>query len=142
MRQSAIKALSSLSAVVSGKNGTNRFVQIVEVGPRDGLQNEKTIVPTNVKLSLINKLSDCGLTKIEVTSFVSPKWIPQMSDHKEVLEGIVKRPGISYSVLTPNLKGLEGAIASGAKEIAVFAAASETFSKKNINSTIEESLGN
>ena len=142
MRQSAIKALSSLSAVVSGKNGTNRFVQIVEVGPRDGLQNEKTIVPTNVKLSLINKLSDCGLTKIEVTSFVSPKWIPQMSDHKEVLEGIAKRPGISYSVLTPNLKGLEGAIACGAKEIAVFAAASETFSKKNINSTIEESLGN
>ena len=124
-----------------GRNATNSFVQIVEVGPRDGLQNEKTLVPTNVKLNLINKLSDCGLTRIEVTSFVSPKWIPQMADHKEVMRSLTSRPGIVYSALTPNLKGLEGAIACGAKEVAVFAAASETFSKKNINVSIEESLG-
>ncbi|KAI6652664.1 Hydroxymethylglutaryl-CoA lyase, mitochondrial [Oopsacas minuta] len=136
MRHSTFKALSSLSAV---RNLAN-FVQIVEVGPRDGLQNEKTIVPTSVKLKLIEMLSDCGLSKIEVTSFVSPKWIPQMSDQKEVMQGITNKPGISYSVLTPNLKGLEGALASGANEVAIFAAASETFSEKNINATIDKSL--
>ena len=137
MRNTLFKTYSALSAVQSLRN----FVQIVEVGPRDGLQNEKTIVPTTVKLKLIEKLAECGLTKIEVTSFVSPKWVPQMSDQKEVMLGITKQPGISYSVLTPNLKGLEGAVASGAEEVAIFAAASETFSKKNINSTIEDSLG-
>lgn len=137
MKHSLFKTYSTLSAVRSLHN----FVQIVEVGPRDGLQNEKTIVPTSVKLKLIEKLSECGLTKIEVTSFVSPKWVPQMSDQKEVMLGVTKQPGISYSVLTPNLKGFEGALASGAKEVAIFAAASETFSKKNINATIEDSLG-
>ena len=140
MRQSAFRCLSSLSSIKNGlQNG--KFVHIVEVGPRDGLQNEKTNVPTAVKLKLIDKLAESGLNRIEVTSFVSPKWIPQMADQKEVMKGLIRRPGVSYSVLTPNLKGLEAAMECDAKEIAIFAAASETFSKKNINATIAESLG-
>ena len=115
-------------------------VRIVEVGPRDGLQNEKGEVPTAIKLELIERLADAGLQAIEATAFVSPKWIPQMADHTEVLEGIRKRPGVSYPVLTPNLKGYEAAKAAGATEVAVFGAASESFSKKNINCTIAESL--
>ena len=115
-------------------------VRIVEVGPRDGLQNEKGEVPTAIKLELIERLADAGLQAIEATAFVSPKWIPQMADHTEVLEGIRKRPGVSYPVLTPNLKGYEAAKAAGAIEVAVFGAASESFSKKNINCTIAESL--
>ncbi|MDH3318367.1 MAG: hydroxymethylglutaryl-CoA lyase [Betaproteobacteria bacterium] len=115
-------------------------VRIVEVGPRDGLQNEKAEVPTKVKLELIGRLADAGLTAIEATAFVSPKWIPQMADHTEVLEGIKRRPGVSYPVLTPNLKGFQAALAAGAKEVAVFGAASESFSKKNINCSIAESL--
>ena len=115
-------------------------VRIVEVGPRDGLQNEKGEVPTAVKLELIERLADAGLQAIEVTAFVSPKWIPQMADHTEVLEGIRRKPGVSYPVLTPNLKGFEAAKAAGATEVAVFGAASEAFSKKNINCSIAESL--
>ena len=115
-------------------------VRIVEVGPRDGLQNEKGEVPTAVKLELIERLADAGLRAIEATAFVSPKWIPQMADHTEVLERIRRKPGVSYPVLTPNLKGYEAAKAAGATEVAVFGAASESFSKKNINCSIAESL--
>jgi len=115
-------------------------VRIVEVGPRDGLQNEKAEVPTQLKLELIARLADAGLPAVEATAFVSPKWIPQMADHTEVLEGIRRKPGVSYPVLTPNLKGFQAALAAGATEVAVFAAASEAFSKKNINCSIAESL--
>jgi hydroxymethylglutaryl-CoA lyase len=117
-----------------------KSVRIVEVGPRDGLQNEPGEVPTEVKLELIERLADAGLPAVEATAFVSPKWIPQMADHTEVLERLRRKPGVSYPVLTPNLKGFEAARAAGAKEVAVFGAASETFSKKNINCTIGESL--
>ena len=115
-------------------------VRIVEVGPRDGLQNEKGEVPTAVKLELIERLADAGLPAVEATAFVSPKWIPQMADHTEVLERIRRKPGVSYPVLTPNLKGFEAARAAGATEVAIFGAASEAFSKKNINCWIAESL--
>ena len=118
----------------------NNSVRIVEVGPRDGLQNEKREVPTAVKLELIERLADAGLPAVEATAFVSPKWIPQMADHTEVLERIRRKPGVSYPVLTPNLKGFEAARAAGAAEIAIFGAASEAFSKKNINCSIAESL--
>ncbi len=115
-------------------------VRIVEVGPRDGLQNEKGEVPTAVKLELIERLADAGLQAVEATAFVSPKWIPQMADHTEVLERIRRKPGVSYPVLTPNLKGYQAARAAGAIEVAVFGAASEAFSMKNINCSIAESL--
>jgi hydroxymethylglutaryl-CoA lyase len=115
-------------------------VRIVEVGPRDGLQNEKQPVPAAVKIELVNRLADCGLAAIEATAFVSPKWVPQMADAAEVMAGIARREGVSYPVLVPNEKGLESAIAAQAAEVAVFAAASEAFSQKNINCTIKESL--
>ena len=115
-------------------------VRIVEMGPRDGLQNEKQEVPTAAKLELIDRLGAAGLPAIEATAFVSPKWIPQMADHTEVLERIRRKPGVDYLVLTPNLKGYEAARAAGATEVAVFGAASEAFSKKNINCSIAESL--
>ena len=115
-------------------------VHIVEMGPRDGLLNEKQEVATAVKLELIERLADAGLPAVEATAFVSPKWIPQMADHTEVLERIRRKPGVSYPVLTPNLKGFEAARAAGATEVAVFAAASEAFSKRNINCSIAESL--
>jgi hydroxymethylglutaryl-CoA lyase len=115
-------------------------VRVVEMGPRDGLQNEKQDVATEVKLELIDRLGEAGLPAIEATAFVSPRWIPQMADHTEVLERIRRRPGVDYPVLTPNLKGYEAARAAGATEVAVFAAASEAFSKKNINCSIAESL--
>ena len=118
----------------------NKRVRIVEVGPRDGLQNEPGEVPTAVKLELIERLADAGLPSVEATAFVSPKWVPQMADHTEVMERIHRKPGVSYPVLTPNLKGFEAARAAGATEVAVFGAASETFSKKNINCSIDESL--
>jgi hydroxymethylglutaryl-CoA lyase len=115
-------------------------VRIVEMGPRDGLQNEPGNVPTAVKLELIHRLADAGLPGVEATAFVSPKWVPQMADHTEVLEGIRRKPGVSYPVLTPNLKGFEAALAAGASEVAIFGAASEAFSRKNINCSIDESL--
>ncbi|HSX61874.1 MAG TPA: hydroxymethylglutaryl-CoA lyase [Tahibacter sp.] len=115
-------------------------VRIVEVGPRDGLQNEKAIVPTATKIELIDRLSATGLRSIEATSFVSPKWIPQLADAAEVFTGIARRDGIRYPVLVPNLQGYERARAAGADEVAVFAAASEAFSRKNINASIDESL--
>lgn len=117
-----------------------KHVKIVEVGPRDGLQNEPTALPAATKIELINRLSDTGLAVIETGSFVSPKWIPQMADSDKVLSGIKQKAGITYPVLVPNLKGFENALAAGAKEIAIFAAASETFSQKNINCSIAESM--
>ena len=115
-------------------------VRIVEVSPRDGLQNIKTNVSTEVKTNLINKLCDAGIKDIEVTSFVSPKWVPQMADAADVLNQLPLREDTAYIVLTPNLRGFERAIESGAKEVAIFAAASETFSQKNTNCSIAESL--
>jgi len=112
----------------------------VEVGARDGLQNEPVEVPTAVKLELIERLADAGLPAIEATSFVSPKWIPQLADHAALFAGLRRRPGVAYPVLTPNLKGFEAALAAGAEEVAVFGAASESFSKRNINCSIAESL--
>jgi len=115
-------------------------VRIVEVGPRDGLQNEKQNVPTATKVELIRRLGDAGLKSIEATAFVSPKWVPQMADAAEVMAQIERREGVAYPVLVPNMQGFEAALAAGAKEIAVFGAASETFSQKNINCSIAESL--
>ncbi|MBV0934650.1 hydroxymethylglutaryl-CoA lyase [Marinobacterium weihaiense] len=116
-------------------------VRIVEVGPRDGLQNEPgPIIPTEIKVELINRLSAAGIRHIEAASFVSPKWVPQMGDAAAVMAGIKRHPGVTYSALTPNVKGLEGAMAANTEEVAVFAAASEAFSQKNINCSIAESL--
>lgn len=115
-------------------------VEIFEVAPRDGLQNEKRLIPTAEKIALVDLLSQAGFRRIEVASFVSPKWVPQMADSAEVLAGITRGQGISYAALTPNMKGLEGAIAARADEIAIFAAASEGFSKANLNCTIDESF--
>ncbi|XP_046674272.1 hydroxymethylglutaryl-CoA lyase, mitochondrial [Homalodisca vitripennis] len=134
----AVSGLVSFQTAQQGK--LPEFVRVVEVGPRDGLQNEPISVPTEVKIEFINRLSQTGLKVIEATSFVSPKWVPQMADHSSVLQGITRKPGVSYPVLVPNLKGLEAAISAGAEEIAVFGAASETFSKRNINCSIAESL--
>ena len=114
--------------------------RIVEVGPRDGLQNEKQTVTTDTKLELIDRLGAAGLRDIESASFVSPRWVPQMADHAELMQRLVRRPGVAYPVLTPNLKGFEAAVAAGATEVAVFAAASESFSQKNINCSIAESI--
>lgn len=116
------------------------FVKLVEVGPRDGLQNEKAAVSTDQKVQLVDMLSETGLTVIESGAFVSPKWVPQMADSADVMARIDRKPGISYPVLAPNLKGLEGAVAAQAEEIAIFGAASESFSKRNINKSIAESL--
>ncbi|BFG37770.1 hypothetical protein CerSpe_240440 [Prunus speciosa] len=116
------------------------FVKIVEVGPRDGLQNEKHIVPTAVKVKLIEMLVASGLDVVEATSFVSPKWVPQLADAKDVMKAIRNVEGVRFPVLTPNLKGFEAAVAAGAKEVAIFASASESFSKSNINCSIEDSL--
>ena len=115
-------------------------VKIVEVGPRDGLQNEKQLVPTATKIELIERLAEAGLRVIEATSFVSPKWVPQMGDNSAVLQGIKRHPTTVYPVLTPNLQGFDSAIQAGATEVAIFGAASESFSRKNINCSISESL--
>ena len=115
-------------------------VRIVEVGPRDGLQNEAGMVATSVKIELIQRLADAGLRTVEATAFVSPKWVPQMADNAAVISGIRRIRGVSYPVLVPNMNGLEAALAAGAQEIAVFGAASEAFSKKNINCSVAESL--
>ena len=114
--------------------------EIFEMGPRDGLQNEKRLIPAAEKIALVDLLSRAGFRRIEVTSFVSPKWVPQMADAAEVMAGITRTPGISYAVLTPNMKGYEGARAARANEVAIFASASEGFSKANLNATIAESL--
>jgi hydroxymethylglutaryl-CoA lyase len=117
-----------------------RSVRIVEVGPRDGLQNEAKIVSTAIKIEFIKRLAESGLKSIEATAFVSPRWVPQMADHADVLRQLPRQQGIRYPVLVPNLRGFEAAVAAGALEVAVFAAASETFSQRNINCTIRESL--
>ncbi|EAR51180.1 hydroxymethylglutaryl-CoA lyase [Oceanicola granulosus HTCC2516] len=115
-------------------------VSLFEVGPRDGLQNEAAAIATADKVRLVDLLSATGLTRIEVTSFVSPRWVPQMADAAEVLAGIARRPGVTYAALTPNLRGLEAALAAGADEVAVFASASEGFSRANINCSVADSL--
>jgi hydroxymethylglutaryl-CoA lyase len=115
-------------------------VQLIDVGPRDGLQNEKQPVNAATKIGLVQRLQDAGLAEIEVTSFVSPKWVPQMADNAEVMAGITRKPGVRYSVLTPNLQGYEAALKSSPDEIVVFGAASEAFSQKNINCSIAESI--
>ena len=115
-------------------------VRIIDVGPRDGLQNEKQPVPAAVKVELVHRLQDAGLQEIEVTSFVSPKWVPQMADNAEVMAGLQRRAGVRLSVLTPNMQGFEAALATGPQEIVVFGAASEAFSQKNINCSIAESI--
>ena len=115
-------------------------VTVYEVGPRDGLQNEQRMVPTADKIALINALSLTGLPKIEITSFVNPKWIPQLADASEVARGISRREGVGYSCLVPNRRGLDSALDAGMKEVAVFLSASETHNKKNINKTIAETL--
>lgn len=116
------------------------FVRIFEMGPRDGLQNEQRFVPTQDKIRLVDMLSDCGFEKIEVTSFVSPRWVPQMADAAEVMAGIRRKPSVVYAVLTPNMKGYEAARAARVDEVAIFGSASESFSRKNINCSIAESL--
>ncbi|MET1415777.1 hydroxymethylglutaryl-CoA lyase [Roseibium sp. HPY-6] len=118
----------------------SEFVTIFEMGPRDGLQNEKRFVPTEQKIELVDRLSDCGLRKIEVTSFVSPKWVPQMADAQEVMESIYRHPAVVYSVLTPNVKGYTAARKASTDEVAIFGSASEGFSKKNINCSVAESI--
>ena len=115
-------------------------VKLVDVGPRDGLQNEKQPVPAAIKIELVHRLQDAGLKNIEVTSFVSPKWVPQMADNTEVMAGIQRQPGVCYSVLTPNLQGFEASLDSRPDEIVVFGAASEAFSQRNINCSIAESI--
>src|SRR5580698_5664635 len=106
-------------------------VKIVEVGPRDGLQNEKETIPADVKIELVNRLSDAGFSNIEAASFVSPKWVPQMATSAEVMAGISRKPGVIYSALTPNMKGFDAALAAGAHEVVIFGSASEAFSQKN-----------
>ena len=116
-----------------------RRVKLVDVGPRDGLQNEKQPVPAAIKIELVHRLQAAGLKEIEVTSFVSPKWVPQMADNAQVMSGIARGEGVRYSVLTPNMKGFESALLSKPDEVVVFGAASEAFSQKNINCSIAES---
>ena len=121
-----------------------QHVKLVDVGPRDGLQNEKQTVPADVKIELVHRLQDAGLSEVEVTSYVSPKWVPQMADNAQVMSGIRRKPGVRYSVLTPNMQGFEAAVAldraSWPDEIVVFAAASESFSQRNINCSIAQSI--
>ncbi|MGZ9711158.1 hydroxymethylglutaryl-CoA lyase [Glaciimonas sp. GNP009] len=115
-------------------------VKIVEVGPRDGLQNEKETIPAEIKIALVNQLTAAGFVNIEAASFVSPKWVPQMATSTEVMAGIIRQPGVIYSALVPNMKGLEAALAAGADEMVIFGSASEAFSQKNINCSIAESI--
>jgi hydroxymethylglutaryl-CoA lyase len=138
---------SDLAGEGSGKEGSSKVgsskeaaVRIVEVGPRDGLQNEAQPVATETKLELIERLAQAGLRDIEATAFVSPKWVPQMADHTDLMRRLARHPGVRYPVLVPNLQGFETALAAGAAEVAVFAAASESFSKRNINCSIDESF--
>ncbi|WP_280548232.1 hydroxymethylglutaryl-CoA lyase [Halomonas sp. 11-S5] len=117
-----------------------KHVRLVEVGPRDGLQNEPEPISTTTKLELIERLGAAGIRYIEAASFVSPKWVPQMADHRQVMKNLARLDGVTYAALTPNLKGLEGALECGVEEVAVFGAASEAFSQKNINCSVAESL--
>lgn len=127
--------------MLKGANaGLPRAVRLVEVGPRDGLQNEQAIVPTDVKVTLIDLLTDAGFPAIEAASFVSPRWVPQMADAADVMARIRRKPGVRYPVLTPNMKGFDAARTAGADEVAVFVAATEAFSRRNINCSIAESL--
>jgi hydroxymethylglutaryl-CoA lyase len=125
---------------MSSPSSLPKHVRLVEVGPRDGLQNEAQIVPADVKVALIDALTEAGFAAIEATSFVSPKWVPQMADAAEVMARIHRKPGVRYPVLTPNLKGFEAALAAGADEVAVFVSATESFSRRNINCSVAESL--
>ncbi|KAI8366025.1 hydroxymethylglutaryl-CoA lyase-like protein [Radiomyces spectabilis] len=118
----------------------SNFVKIVEVGPRDGLQNEKQIIPSEVKIELIERLANAGLPVVEATSFVSPKWVPQMGDNRTVLTSIKKKPGVSYPVLAPNVRGVDGALEAGAEEVAMFAAVTESFNRKNTNCSTQEAI--
>src|SRR5580700_468086 len=117
-----------------------KMMKVVEVGPRDGLQNEKAVLPTPIKLELINRLTAAGITHIEATSFVSPKWVPQLADATEVMRQIERKPGVIYSALIPNMKGFARAVAARVDEVVIFTAASETFSQRNINCSIAESF--
>ncbi|MBY0454763.1 MAG: hydroxymethylglutaryl-CoA lyase [Burkholderiaceae bacterium] len=123
-----------------GLNHLPKRVKLVDVGPRDGLQNEKTPVPAEIKIGLVHRLQEAGLKEIEVTSFVSPKWVPQMADNVQVMAGIARQSGVRYSVLTPNLQGFEAAVPTRPDEIVVFGSASEAFSQRNINCSISESI--
>lgn len=131
-----------MNAVTSNAmhNGLPKRVKIVEVGPRDGLQNEKEIISPDVKIQLVDRLTKAGFSNIEAASFVSPKWVPQMASSVEVMAGIQRKSGVIYSALTPNLKGFEAALAAGADEVVIFSAASEAFAQKNINCSIAESI--
>ncbi|EDW87809.1 hydroxymethylglutaryl-CoA lyase, mitochondrial [Drosophila yakuba] len=140
MRIAPIRSILALTTKRTAVTSAANQVRIVEVGPRDGLQNEPKLLPAATKIELINQLSETGLRTIEATSFVSAKWVPQMGDNAEVLRGIRKVPGISYPVLTPNLKGFESALEAGAEEVAVFGAASDAFSLKNVNCTAAEAI--
>src|SRR4051794_23657362 len=115
-------------------------VKIVEVGARDGLQNEKETIPVDVKIALVDRLTHAGFVNIEAASFVSPKWVPQMAGSADVMAGITRKPGVVYSALVPNMKGFEAALASKAGEVVIFSAASEAFTQKNINCSIAESI--
>lgn len=128
------------TALISMSRPVTEAVEIFEVGPRDGLQNEAGVIPTAAKIALVDRLSDAGFHRIEVASFVSPKWVPQMADGAEVLAGITRAPGVSYAALAPNMRGFERAVAAQADEIAIFGSASEGFSQANINCSIAESL--
>lgn len=140
MISAPIRSILALTAKRTAVTSAANQVRIVEVGPRDGLQNEPKLLPAATKIELINQLSETGLRTIEATSFVSAKWVPQMGDNAEVLKGIRKVTGISYPVLTPNLKGFESALEAGAEEVAVFGAASDAFSLKNVNCTAAEAI--
>lgn len=129
-----------MSEKINAMPGLPLSVKIVEVGPRDGLQNEATTISADVKIELVNRLSDAGFANIEAASFVSPKWIPQMATSADVMAGIKRKTGVIYSVLTPNMKGMEAALAAGADEVVIFGSASEAFSQKNINCTIAKSI--
>ena len=134
----AHNSMAAHNGAVAGRAGNH--VEIYEVGPRDGLQNEAFQVPTEDKIALVDALSQVGFAHIEATSFVSPKWVPQLADAAAVMDGIQRRHGMRYAVLTPNMKGFEAAVAAGADEVAIFGAASEGFSQKNINCSIAESI--
>ena len=125
---------------VHSRPGLPAAVTVYEVGPRDGLQAEATIVPVAVKLELIDRLGDAGLTAIEATSFVAPSWVPQLADAEEVMAGLRRRPGVRYPVLTPNRRGFDRAVAAGADEVAVFVSATETFAQRNLNTTLDGAI--